>query len=106
MKNNPIEATYDETVKSQRLEPESGSDIEEYEDFILSIDCCIQAIDDMPSEDPEGSFGKNYLMFCDDWDIEEGDNIVRNSENYRVIGKKRHTFWGHTHIELTLRKYD
>jgi len=93
-------------VKSQRLEPESGSDIEEYEDFIISVSCNIQPIDDIPTEDPDGKFGRNYLMICDDYDIEEGDQIVRNGENYKVIGKKRHEFWGHAHIELIIRKYD
>jgi hypothetical protein len=103
---DPLAITYDETVKSQRLEPESGSDIEEYEDFIISVPCHIQPIDEISSEDPDGSFGKNYLMFCDDWDICEGDQIIRDSENYKVIGKKRHEFWGHIHIELIIRKYD
>jgi hypothetical protein len=102
----PLETTYDEIVKTQRFEAESGSDLEGYEDFIISVPCCIQKQDDAPTEEPEGSFGSNYLMFCNDWDIKIGDNIVRDSENYRVIGLKRHSFLGHVHMEIIIRKYD
>jgi len=102
---NPLQTTYNETVKTQRFEAESGSDIEGYEDFILSVPCCIQPIDEQPTEDPDGSFGMNSLMFCDDYDIKIGDNIVRDEENYRVIGLKRHSFMGHIHLEIVIRLY-
>jgi hypothetical protein len=102
---NPLQTTYDEKVKTQRLEAESGSDIEGYEDYILSVSCCIQQLDDSPNQDPDGGFGINYLMFCDDEDIKEGDNVVRDEENYRVIGVKRYSFYGHTHKEIIIRKY-
>jgi len=44
-------------------------------------------------------------MFCDDYDIKIGDNIVRDEENYRVIGLKRHSFMGHIHLEIVIRLY-
>jgi hypothetical protein len=102
---NPLHIAFDEEVKTQRFEAESGSDIEGYEDFILSVPCCIQQLDDQPNQNPDGSFGLNYLMFCDDYDIKEGDNIVRDDKNYRVIGVSRYTFYGHTHKEIIIRTY-
>jgi hypothetical protein len=102
---NALKTTYNEIIKTQRFEVESGSDIEGYEDYILSIPCCFQELDDYPSEDMDGNFGKNYLMFCDDWDIKEMDNIIReNGDELKVVGMKRYSFMGHSHLEIITRK--
>ncbi|NLD50649.1 MAG: hypothetical protein GX660_26195 [Clostridiaceae bacterium] len=104
---NALQTTYNEIVKTQRFEVESGSDIEGYEDYILSVPCLIQELDDYSTEDVDGSFGKNYLMFCDDYDIKEMDNVMRgNGDEFRVIGMKKHAFMNHVHLEVIIRKND
>jgi len=58
---NPLQTTYNETVKTQRFEAESGSDIEGYEDFILSVPCHIQPIEVQPNAKSRRKF-RNELF--------------------------------------------
>jgi hypothetical protein len=104
---NPIESTFNEIVTTQRLEPESGSDIEEYENYIVSLNCHIQPLDQYEGEDEPGTFAKTFMMYCLVEDIKEGDRIIRaDGTGARVIGVKKYSFIGYQHMEIAIRSYE
>jgi len=99
-----IEDNYDKIVKTQRLTDESG-DTESYDDFITDLACTIQPLDESYSQDIDGNFGKDWLMFCKVSDILEGDRIVDGADQYKVIGVESFNFLGQPrHIECRIRK--
>lgn len=99
-----IELTYNQTVSTKRLGPIVGTNKEEYSAYLASVACLIQPDESQPSEDLDGQFGKNFIMFCPISDIKEEDIIVDGSDEYKVIGSESFNFMGHTHQELELRK--
>jgi len=100
-----IDTHYNRIIKTQRLEDESG-DTEAYQDYIPALNCHIQPLDDNFSEDLAGSFGKNFLMFCQVCDILEGDKIIDGTDTYRVTGVDSYNFRDEDkHMELIIRKF-
>jgi hypothetical protein len=100
-----IEKNYNKTIKTQRLYDDSGIG-EEYFDYLTGVSCHIQPLDEAFSTDLDGSFGKNFLMFCKVQDIREGDKIVDGSTVYRVTGEDSYNFNDEDkHMELTIRKF-
>lgn len=99
---------FEKSVDVQRLSPEteSGDDRESYAAHLTGVACHIQPIDDSYSEDLDGSFGKESLMFCETHDIENGDRIIDGEIEYKVIGIKKFNFMGDTHMELRIRQYN
>ena len=101
-----IETHYNTIASIQRLAPDIAGETESYQSHIASVPCHIQPLDDSFSSDLEGSFGKNFLMFCAVADILEADDVVVGSETYRVIGVDSYSFLGGPkHMELTIRKF-
>ena len=110
-KESPLAKQYNKEVKIQRFGviTESGvdTDKEQYEDYILELDCMIQPIDESSSQDIEGNFGKDYLMFCNTADIEENDRVIDGADEYRVVGIRKFNFLGEDrHMELRIRKFN
>jgi hypothetical protein len=99
-----IETTYNKTVSTKRLSPVSGTNKEEYIASLGSVACLIQPDEVSYSEDVEGQFGKNFVMFCAIVDIKDGDIVVDGTDEYKVIGSERFDFMGHSHMELELRQ--
>lgn len=102
----PISDQYDRQVDTYRLAPASG----EAEDFQLNleeIDCEIQPLEESFSQDLQGSFGKDFLMFTDaGHDIKEGDRIKDGDDVYRVTGVEKYAFQGQSrHQELRIRRF-
>jgi hypothetical protein len=96
---------YNKIVKTQRLYDESGIG-EGYMDYLTGVRCHIQPSDDSFSEDLDGSFGKNFLMFCRVQDILEGDKIIDGTDEYKVVGEDSYHFnGGDKHTELIIRKF-
>jgi hypothetical protein len=86
---------------------ESGSTSEEYADNIVDLECHIQSLDESFTEDLDGSFGKDSLMFCAISDILEGDRIIDGSDYYRVVGMKIFDFGSiNDHMELRIRMFN
>ncbi|MDD5068485.1 MAG: hypothetical protein PHN89_02715 [Candidatus Pacebacteria bacterium] len=100
-----LESVYDKTINTKRLEDESGTYREGYEDYLVGIACHIQPIDGGDYEDIEGQFGRNWLMFCGNHDIVVNDKIVDGAKEYKVVEAKLLQFAGHEHMELTIREY-
>ncbi len=96
---------YSKTVQVQQLADDESGDGESYVTTIESVKCHIQPLDDGFSQDLEGNFGKDAVMFCCDNDIAEGDLIIDGSVKWKVVGVERYFFLGRTrHMELRIRR--
>jgi hypothetical protein len=96
---------YNETVSVERLATVSGRK-KTHSQIIASLSCHIQPADESLSGDIEGGFGKNWVLLCGDNDIIEGDRVIWNSNEYKVVGVERHKFMGQQrHMELVLRAF-
>jgi len=84
---------------------ESPADTEGYTSVadLESIRCEIQPLDDSYGEDFSGSYGKDFLMFCDAYDIQEKDKIVGGGEEYIVNGVEKYNFLGYSHLEVRIK---
>ena len=97
-----IERNYNKIVGTKRIEDESGN-VESYQDYLSGVDCMIQALDESFSEDLDGNFGKDYLMFCGICDILEGDKIIDDDAEYKVSGVEKFVHGRNSHLELRIR---
>lgn len=97
-----IEKNYNKIIDTQRLEDESGN-VESYQDYLSDIGCMIQPLDDAFSEDLDGNFGKDYLMFCGICDILEGDKIIDGADEYKVSAVEKFVHGRNSHLELRIR---
>jgi len=99
-----IQDQYNKMVDTQRVVDDSGN-TEVYDDHITDLPCHIQPFDDAYSQDIDGNFGKEWLMFCDVCDILEGDRIVDGAIEYKVVSVESFEFLGQPrHMELRIRR--
>lgn len=99
-----IQDMYNKIVDTQRVVDDSGN-TEVYENHIEDLPCHIQPFDDAFSQDIDGNFGKDWLMFCDVVDILEGDRIVDGAIEYKVVSVESFEFLGAPrHMELRIRR--
>lgn len=104
-----ISQKFDKTVRTERLsDDESVETHEAYEPHLDELNCLIQPLDDAFSEDLDGNFGKESLLFCEDADVLEGDRIIDESasKTYKVIGVKRMDFEDDIHMEIRIREFN
>jgi hypothetical protein len=97
-----MEELFDKTVDVWRLNDESP-DVEEYQLHLSDITCNIQPLEDSYGEDLQGSYGKDFVMFCLDHDIQEKDKIIDGLLEYLVVGVERYDFLGYEHMEMRIR---
>jgi hypothetical protein len=101
----PIEDHYDKNINTERLSEESG--ISEYDPNLTGVAAHIQPLDEAYSEDLDGSFGKDSMMFCAVVDILEGDRVIDGTDEYRVVGVKKYKFLGEDkHMEVRIRQFN
>lgn len=101
-----IHLQYDKFIDVKRMVADESGIGEEYETFLSALPCHIQPLDENFGEDLDGSFGKNFLLFCDIADILEGDRVINGSDVYRVVGVASYKFLNEErHMELTIRKF-
>jgi hypothetical protein len=93
---------YNKSINTQRIEDESGSNVETYENYLTGINCTIQPLDDSYTERETGQFSKNFLMFCDVVDILDGDKIIDGNTIYKVIGLEVLEVLDHSHMEIII----
>ena len=91
-------------ISTKRLTKITGKDNQDWQTCLASVDCNIQPLDSSYNEDLEGSYGKDYLMFCDVVDIIEGDKIISGSTEYIVKGVKSFEVINYSIMELTIRE--
>lgn len=103
-----ISDKFDRTVKVERLEPANVEGQEEYAESIAELDCLIQPLEDSFTEDIEGNFGKDSVLFCEFADILEGDRIVDDGsgKSYKVVGVEKFDFEGDEHMEIKIREFN
>jgi hypothetical protein len=94
---------FDKTISTKRLTDITGTDNQDWQTNLASVNCNIQPLDDGFSEDLEGSYGRDYLMFCDLVDILEGDKIVEDDVEYLVKGIRRFEVMNFSVLELRIR---
>ena len=100
----PINQFFDNEVDIKRLADTSGTaDNEDWSSHLSSVACQIQPLDASYGEDLEGSYGKDFVMFCSVIDVKQGDKIVDNSTEYIVAGVESYDWQGFSHMELTIR---
>ena len=73
---------------------------------IATLPCSIQAFDEDITKDITNGFGKDLRLFCAIADIEEGDRIIRGSDEYRISAIKSFPNYGdNSHMELRIRAF-
>jgi hypothetical protein len=88
------------TVLDEEDEPTAKKD---YQTHIASLACHLQPLDPTITQDIPGGFGKNFLMLSAAADIDEGDRVIIEGDEYRVIGTEQLTFNGKSHQETIIR---
>lgn len=99
----PIAQFFDNEVTIQRLEDTADTDNQAWGAHLTEVACQIQPLDDSFSEDLEGSYGKDFVMFCAVIDVKQGDKIIDNSVEYIVQGVESYSWQGFSHMELRIR---
>lgn len=104
-----IDLQYNESVAVERLTAGTGV-VREFGVHLADVSCCIQPLDSEISQDIAGGFGKEWLMFCETVDIQEGDRVLRTvnevEKEYRVTGVESFDFMGNTHMEIRIRIFE
>jgi hypothetical protein len=98
-----MEMLFDKTVDTKRLTDILYTDTEVYVDYLENVSCNIQPLEDTYSQDFDGNYGLDFLMFCSDNDIDIKDKIVYNNSEYIVVGKESYSLLGKKHLELRIR---
>lgn len=98
---------YNKTVSTKRLGDITGTKKEIYATHLAALACTIQAMDESYSEDLDGGIGKDYMLFCGNVDVKEGDQVVDGSTTYKVTGVKILYGSGGTfhHLEVRIREF-
>jgi hypothetical protein len=102
---NPLSRTFNKSVDVYRSIDVPQTSKEQYILHFSDLPCWIQPYDVEFSEDLEGSFGKNFVMFCPVVDVRIGDKIEDGGIWYKVVGAEDFSdFLGRTtHMELVIR---
>jgi hypothetical protein len=91
-------------ISTKRLTNVLGTDNQDWQTNLTSVNCNIQPLDDNYSEDLEGSYGQDFLMFCNPVDIIIGDKIVEETNEYLVNGLRSFEVLTFKIMELRIRK--
>lgn len=105
-----IDLFFNETVKVKRMTDVPDTNKSTFTQVIAALACHIQPADSEISQDIEAGFGKDFTMFCETADIQEGDRVIRSIDSvdheYRVTGIERFNFARHDHMEVTIRIFE
>jgi hypothetical protein len=99
-----ISAHYDKTANTERLITVSGNK-KSFTAYLSNIPCLLQPLSDSVSEDMPGAFGKEFLMISGIVDIAEGDRVIIDSKEYRVMGTEALNFGRNPHRETRLKLF-
>lgn len=102
-----IELMFDETVEVQRLTQVGATNKKDYQTHIENLRVHIQPFSEDITQDAPGAFGKDWLMFGELADIDEGDHIIRSDARvYRVVGVERFDMGVENHVEARIRIFE
>lgn len=103
---NPLKQNFNATVSVNRLTTDADTaNGEEYAAHLASVPCLIVPLEESFGNDLEGSFGKDFQMFCETVDIVEGDRVVNGSTQYRVTGVRAYEFMGNELMDIRIREF-
>ena len=97
-----ISSHFDKTASIERLAVVEGNK-KAFSSHLSSVSCLIQPLSDEVSEDMTGSFGKDFLMLSPVVDIQEGDRVIIDTEEYRVMATEALNFCSNPHRETRIR---
>lgn len=98
-----MKTLFTSTITTSRVTDKAGTDNQEWIANLTNIKCNIQPLDGSSNQDLDGSYGKDYLMFCDVIDIIEGDKITSGATEYLVKGVKSYDVSLYSVMEIQLR---
>jgi len=97
-----ISRLYVTSAEVKRLSTVTGNK-KTFTAHLASVPCLIQPLNDEVSQDMAGGFGKDFLMLSDIVDIAEGDHVIIDEEEYRVMGTEALNFGNNPHRETRIR---
>jgi len=108
-----LESFYTKTARVDRLttvtevidDVPTATAKKNYTTHIASLACHVQPLDDTITQDIPGGFGKNFLMFSAIADIDEGDRVIIDSVEYRVMGTEALSVGNNPHQETIIRVF-
>lgn len=101
-----ISALYKSTCNVERIATTTGSK-KAFTSHLTGIACHIQPLTAEYANAGAFIFGKDWLMFCPIVDIQEGDRIILDSVEYRVIAVEKLDFNGRQqHLEVVIRVFE
>lgn len=101
---SPIDSHYTNTATVKRMKDVGATEKQTLKDVYTDIPCHVQPLDDSFSETYDGGYGKDFLMFTDSRDIQQGDRVEINSQEYRVMSVERFAFLKRPrHMECRIR---
>lgn len=102
-----IERHYSKTISTERLQTVSGNK-QAFSTFLSNIPCHIQPFTAEDTQDIQGSFGKDFLLFCSSThDISENDQIIEGTKKYRILAVEKFAFMKQCkHQELRIRIFE
>ena len=101
-----IEKNYNKEVNVERIADEESGDKQEYVLLEADVKCMIQPLDDSYTEDVDGNFGKDFIMFCGITDIKEFDRVIDGTTEYRVVGLEVFDIGNNPHMEVRIRTFN
>lgn len=101
----PLIENFNSTVNVLRLTPIGATQKENYAAHLTGVGCLIVPLDESFGTDLEGSFGKDFSMYCEGTDILEGDKIINGALAYKVIGVRSYSFMGNDLMEIRIRDF-
>lgn len=93
---------YDKIASVERLATTTGNK-KAFTSHLPTVSCLIQPLTDDTSQDMTGGFGKDLLMLSPIVDIQEGDRVIIDAEEYKVMGTEALNFGGNPHRETRIR---
>lgn len=101
-----IDSDLDKSVDVHRLDPDESGNGESFALHIENLPAHIQPLDESFATDIEGNYGKDYLMFCEQADILQGDRIIDGANVYLVVGFEQYNFMDDNHMEVRIRRFN
>jgi len=99
---------YNKTVTIKRFATTTGAK-KGLSDIATDVPVHIQPLDASFVENTEYILGKDYQMFCGITDLQEGDRILVDSDEYKVIGVEKYSLGfsaSQDHVEAIIRIFD
>lgn len=102
-----IERHYNKTAVTKRMtDVEDSSGFQDLQIVINELACHVQPLEDSISPDIVGGYGKDFLMFSAVVDLQEGDRVFIEDEEYRVMSVEKFRYLGvPKHLESRIRLY-